>query len=195
MVRVGLLGVGLVLALVGCAGEVKPAPTETAQPTVTVPGPVITTAAAPAVTTTETIADTTTAPVVTTTLTDVQYEHNESYFFTSPDGNFQCGIIRLPTRIEAGCEGVTTPVPPRPESCMVNWGNGIRVQNEGEGAFMCSGGPVYMSGGAEVDPVLLAGTALAKLGFTCTTTETEVSCVNDQTTHGFTVAADSNEVF
>lgn len=78
---------------------------------------------------------------------------------------------------------------------MVNWGNGIRVTDEGEGAFMCSGGEVYTSGGPDVDPVLAAGQPLSKLGFTCTTTATDVSCVNDQTTHGFTVAANSNEVF
>ena len=125
----------------------------------------------------------------------MQFERNESYYFTTPDGNFQCGIIKLPTRIEAGCEGTTTPVPPRPESCMVNWGSGIRVTDEGEGAFMCSGGEVYTSGGPDADPVLAAGQPLSKLGFTCTTTATDVSCVNDQTTHGFTVAADSNEVF
>ena len=173
-VRVGfvLLGVGSALVLAGCSGEADSAPTVAAQPS-----------------------SSTTTAVPTTTLTDVQFERNESYYFTTPDGNFQCGIIKLPTRIEAGCEGTTTPVPPRPESCMVNWGNGIRVTDEGEGAFMCSGGEVYTSGGPDADPVLAAGQPLSKLGFTCTTTATDVSCVNDQTTHGFTVAADSNEVF
>ncbi|MFI5431511.1 DUF6636 domain-containing protein [Rhodococcus baikonurensis] len=196
-VRVGfvLLGVGSVLVLAGCGGEADSAPTVAAQPssTTTTATPTTATTVAPVVTTT-TEPPTPTLPP-TTTLTDVQFERNESYYFTTPDGNFQCGIIKLPTRIEAGCEGTTTPVPPRPESCMVNWGNGIRVTDEGEGAFMCSGGEVYTSGGPDADPVLAAGQPLSKLGFTCTTTATDVSCVNDQTTHGFTVAADSNEVF
>ncbi|KZF13225.1 DUF6636 domain-containing protein [Rhodococcus sp. EPR-134] len=192
-VRVGfvLLGVGSALVLAGCSGEADSAPTVAAQPSSS------TTTAVPTTTTTVApVVPTTTAPPTTTLpLTDVQFERNESYYFTTPDGNFQCGIIKLPTRIEAGCEGTTTPVPPRPESCMVNWGNGIRVTDEGEGAFMCSGGEVYTSGGPDADPVLAAGQPLSKLGFTCTTTATDVSCVNDQTTHGFTVAADSNEVF
>ena len=196
-VRVGfvLLGVGSALVLAGCSGEADSAPTVAAQPSssTTTAVPTTTTTVAPVVPTT-TEPPTTTLPT-TTTLTDVQFERNESYYFTTPDGNFQCGIIKLPTRIEAGCEGTTTPVPPRPESCMVNWGNGIRVTDEGEGAFMCSGGEVYTSGGPDADPVLAAGQPLSKLGFTCTTTATDVSCVNDQTTHGFTVAADSNEVF
>ncbi len=196
-VRVGvvLLGVGSALVLAGCSGEADSAPTVAAQPSssTTTAVPTTTTTVAPVVPTT-TEPPTTTLPPPTT-LTDVQFERNESYYFTTPDGNFQCGIIKLPTRIEAGCEGTTTPVPPRPESCMVNWGSGIRVTDEGEGAFMCSGGEVYTSGGPDADPVLAAGQPLSKLGFTCTTTATDVSCVNDQTTHGFTVAADSNEVF
>ncbi|MFD6515343.1 DUF6636 domain-containing protein [Rhodococcus sp. NPDC060176] len=196
-VRVGfvLLSVGSVLLLAGCGGEADSAPRVAAQPSsaTTTAVPTTTTTVAPVVTTTT--EPPTTTPPPTTTLTDVQFERNESYYFTTPDGNFQCGIIKLPTRIEAGCEGTTTPVPPRPESCMVNWGNGIRVTDEGEGAFMCSGGEVYTSGGPDADPVLAAGQPLSKLGFTCTTTATDVSCVNDQTTHGFTVAANSNEVF
>ncbi|OYD68518.1 DUF6636 domain-containing protein [Rhodococcus sp. OK302] len=197
-VRWGLLCVGVssVLLLTGCGGEAESEPTVAALPSSTVPTATPTATTVPITTTTTT----TTVPVTTTvapttTLTDVHFERNESYYFTSPDGNFQCGIIKLPTRTEAGCEGTTTPIPPRPENCMVNWGNGIRVENEGEGAFMCSGGQLYTSGGPDADPVLPAGTPLAKLGFTCTTTATDVSCVNEQTTHGFTVAADSNEVF
>ncbi len=85
-------------------------------------------------------------------------------------------------------------MPPRPDDCVVNWGgNGIRVENEGEGAFMCSGGPVYLSG--DETAALPAGSTLSKLGFSCTTTEADVTCVNDDTGHGFTVAAGSNETF
>ena len=134
-----------------------------------------------------------TEPEAPTSLVDVPYERNESYYFTSPDGQFHCGIVKLPTRTEAGCEGTTDPVPPRPDDCVVNWGNGIRVANEGEGAFMCSGGPVYLSDGDTA--VLPAGATLSKLGYSCTTTETDVTCVNDGTGHGFTVAAGSNETF
>ncbi|OOL29653.1 hypothetical protein GQ85_24665, partial [Rhodococcus rhodochrous] len=127
------------------------------------------------------------------TLADVQYERNESYYFTSPDGGFRCGIVKLPSRTEAGCEGATDPVPPRPENCMVNWGNGIRVQDAGPAEFMCSGGSVYTSGGD--DPVLPSGSRLSKLGYTCETTDADVTCANDATGHGFTIAAGSNTTF
>lgn len=200
MRRVSLpcLGVGAalaaVLALTGCG---SPAETPAAEPTTTVAAPTTTTSVAVPTTTTAptttTTAPTTTA-AATTTLTDVQFQRNESYFFSSPDGTFTCGIVRLPGRTEAGCEGVTTPVPPRPEDCMVSWGNGIRVENTGRGAFMCSGGQVYTSG-AGTEPVLAPGTPLAKLGYTCATTASSVTCTNDETGHGFTVAPDSNETF
>lgn len=197
-VRVGFasLALGSAVMLAGCGGTDSPpvaqqqASSSAAVAPTSAPSVVSTTVAPP----TTTVAPTTT-PAVTTTLTDVHFERNESYYFTSPDGNFECAILKLPNRTEAGCEGVTTPVPPRPDDCMVNWGNGIRVTNEGEGAFMCSGGAVYTSGGASPDAVLPAGQPLTKLGFTCTTAAATVSCVNEQTTHGFTVAADSNEVF
>ena len=127
-------------------------------------------------------------------LAPVEYQRNESYYFSSPDGTFQCGIVRLPTRTEAGCEGPTDPIPPRPEDCMVNWGLGIRVQDSGEGAFMCSGGPVYLSADG-VSPTLPPGSPLSQLGYTCATTAADVTCTNDATGHGFRVAAGSNETF
>ncbi|WP_175271991.1 DUF6636 domain-containing protein [Prescottella equi] len=183
-------------ALAGCGSSAQ---TPAAESTTTVAAPTTTTpVAAPTTTTTTAPTTTTTAPTTTaaatTTLTDVQFQRNESYFFSSPDGTFTCGIVRLPGRTEAGCEGVTTPVPPRPEDCMVSWGNGIRVEDTGRGAFMCSGGQLYTSGSG-TEPVLAPGTPLAKLGYTCATTASSVTCTNDETGHGFTVAPDSNETF
>ncbi|QKT13145.1 DUF6636 domain-containing protein [Rhodococcus sp. W8901] len=200
--RVSLLGVGAcaavaaVLTLSGCGGSPDtPAQAEATStavaPTTTTTAPAPTTTTVPVTTTTE---STTTSAAATTTLTDVQFQRNESYFFTSPDGTFSCGIVRLPSRTEAGCEGPTSPIPPRPDDCIVSWGNGIRVENVGRGGFMCSGGRVYTSG-AGADPVLAPGVELAQLGFTCTTTATSVTCTNDETGHGFTVAPDSNETF
>ncbi|CAM3000084.1 DUF6636 domain-containing protein [Prescottella defluvii] len=198
MRRVTLLGVGAcaaaALTLTGCGGSpdapADAAPTSTvAAPTTTTPPSAPTTTTVPVTTTT-----TTTIAPVTTTLTDVQFQRNESYFFTSPDGTFNCGIVRLPSRTEAGCEGPTSPIPPRPDDCVVSWGNGIRVENAGRGAFMCSGGRVYTSG-TGTDPVLAPGVELTQLGYTCATTATSVTCANDETGHGFTVAPDSNETF
>ena len=196
-----IAGVGAALVAVPALGACGSSPAEpvaaaptpvptTAVPTgTTTPAPAPTTSPPPVTTTIET-----TTAAATTTLVDVPFERNESYYFTSPDGRFTCGIVQLPSRTEAGCEGVTAPVPPRPDDCMVSWGNGIRVEDTGRGAFMCSGGQVYTSG-TGTDPVLPPGTPLTELGYTCETTASSVTCTNDATGHGFTIAPDTNETF
>lgn len=191
-----------VLLLTGCGGSADgsvASPTVEAQltatTTATTTAVTTTEVPAPAVpeTTTDTAASTTEVPAPTS-LVDVQFEQNESYYFTSPDGQFTCGIVQLPGRTEAGCEGITDPVPPQPDDCMVNWGHGMRVVDSGEGEFLCSGGPVYLpvEGTASVLP---AGAPLSQLGYTCVTTAVDVTCVNDGTRHGFTIASSSNETF
>ncbi|MDZ7930122.1 MAG: DUF6636 domain-containing protein [Rhodococcus sp. (in: high G+C Gram-positive bacteria)] len=192
------IGAGTALVLTGCSSE------SAAQP----PRPASTTTPAPTTTT----ATTTPAPVTTTEIPlppppppaepppteEPQTTYaaiGGAYYFSSPDGLFQCGIVPLSSRTEAGCQGTTTPVPPRPEDCMINWGNGIRVTNEGPAAFMCSGGVVYTSGGDTIDPPLAVGATIAENGFTCTSAENGISCVDDATGHGFRIAPDSNEVY
>ncbi len=71
--------------------------------------PTTTEATTEAPTSEPTPAETTTepAPEVPPTLEAVAFEQGESYYFTTPDGAFACGIVQLPGRTEAGCEGVT----------------------------------------------------------------------------------------
>lgn len=194
------VSVGSALILAGCGGTSEAgAPPSTESTSTSAAATTASTTSPPSSTTTPPPPPppppVTTTAAATTTLTDVEFERNESYYFTSPDGELQCGIIKLPDRTEAGCQGVTSPVPPKPESCMVNWGHGIRVENEGAGAFMCSGGIVYTSGDENGDPVLPAGSELSELGYTCSTTAVEVTCVNNETSHGFTMASDHNKTF
>jgi len=186
------------LVLAGCGSsttEESQAETPSAASSTTAPA-TATTESAPTTTSapSEITPPSETTPPPATTLVDVEYERNESYYFASPDGAFQCGIVRLPTRTEAGCEGATDPVPPQPDNCVVNWGHGIRVKDTGPGEFLCSGGPVYLSPDG-TSPALPPGSALARLGYTCTTTDVDVTCANDSTGHGFTIAPGSNETF
>ncbi|MFF0814992.1 hypothetical protein ACFYVR_07535 [Rhodococcus sp. NPDC003318] len=151
---------------------------------------VIPTTDAPATTTAVT---TTVAPTTTTAPPPTTWRLNEAVYFTSPSGGFQCGIIELPTRTEAGCQGTTTPVPPRPESCVLDWGSGIRVTGSGPGEFLCSGGLVYTSGGT--DAALPAGQTVASFGYTCASEPDDIVCTKDDTGHGFRISENSNEVF
>lgn len=156
--------------------------------------PIPTTVAPTTVAPPTTAAGTTTAvPTTTTVAPTTTYRRNEAVYFTSPDGEFQCGIIELPSRVEAGCQGATTPVPPRPESCMINWGSGIRVTGTGRGEFLCAGGLVYTSGGT--DAALPVGKSVSSFGYTCASEPDTVTCRNDDTGHGFRIAQTSNETF
>ncbi|MFY2790714.1 DUF6636 domain-containing protein [Rhodococcus sp. MALMAid1271] len=202
-VRAWTIGIGAstVLALAGCGGESaaqSPPPasttTTTTEPAVTTTMP--TTEVAPPTTTEEPLPPP--PPPVEPPTAEPQTTYapiGGAYYFSSPDGLFQCGIVPLSSRTEAGCQGTTTPVPPRPDDCMVNWGNGIRVTNEGPAAFMCSGGVVYTSGGETIDPPLAVGATITGNGFTCSSAENGISCVDDATGHGFRIAPDSNEVY
>lgn len=188
----------LAVVLVGCSSESganeTPAPatassTTSAAPTTTdVPAPLpVTTTEAPLPPPSET------APVPAPQTTYAPLDG--AFYFSSPDGQFQCGIVTLSSRTEAGCQGVTSPVPPRPDSCMISWGNGIRVTNEGAAEFMCSGGAVYTSGGEQIDPPLAVGQNVVADGYTCTSAVDGISCTNTDTGHGFRIAPDSNETF
>ncbi|MGA9870451.1 MAG: DUF6636 domain-containing protein, partial [Rhodococcus sp. (in: high G+C Gram-positive bacteria)] len=92
-------------------------------------------------------------------------------------------------------QGTTAPVPPRPDDCMISWGNGIRVTNSGPAEFMCSGGAVYTSGGETIDPALSIGQEIVAEGYTCLSAVDGITCTNDETGHGFRIAPDSNETF
>lgn len=185
-------------ALVGCSSEsgaeaAPPSPsstTTTAAPTTTTESPL-------PITTTEALPPPP-PPVEPAPIPEPQTTYpalDGAYYFSSPDGLFQCGIVTLASRTEAGCQGTTAPVPPRPEDCMISWGNGIRVTNDGSAEFMCSGGAVYTSGGEGIDPPLAVGQQVAADGYTCSSEVDGIGCSNDVTGHGFRIAPDSNEIY
>lgn len=118
------------------------------------------------------------------------------YGFTSPSGRFYCGIVP-PSGGDpgmAGCQGETTPVPPRPPDCSteISWGGGLYVNDTGKVDYVCAGGLMFSDGNSKALPY---GTVLAVAGMTCTSAETGMRCVNDKTGHGFRIASASNELF
>ncbi|SDD54339.1 hypothetical protein SAMN05444580_10550 [Rhodococcus tukisamuensis] len=173
---------------------------EQAAPSADTTTAVETTTPAPATTAAVTTTTTPAPPTATTTagpttLATVEFVRNEAVYFSSADGRFQCGIVELASRVEAGCQGTTTPVPPRPDDCMIGWGNGIRITGDGRGAFMCAGGPIYLTATDAPGAPLAAGQKVSSFGYTCTSEAAGVTCRKDDTGHGFRIAAASNEVF
>jgi hypothetical protein len=184
---IGLGAVVTAMAVTGCGGAETPEAASITTTTAASSVPVTTTTA-PAPTTTTSVAPTTTSAAPTTT-----YRRNEAVYFTALNGEFQCGIIELATRVEAGCQGPTTPIPPRPENCMIAWGTGIRVTSAGPAEFLCAGGVVYTSG--DSDPELPVGQSVSSFGFTCTSEAAGARCINDSNGHGFAIGEDFNEIF
>ncbi|RRQ29340.1 hypothetical protein DK926_00180 [Rhodococcus sp. Eu-32] len=191
----GLCAAAAVLAGCGSESGADVAAPSSAPPTTTTTTAAPTTTTEAPVPTTEAPLPTTTEPAPAPTPQTTYAALDGAYYFSSPDGQFQCGIVTLSSRTEAGCQGTTDPVPPRPEDCMISWGNGIRVTNEGAASFMCAGGAVYTSGGEAIDPPLGVGQTIAADGYTCTSSADGISCTNDETGHGFRIAPDSNEVY
>jgi hypothetical protein len=118
------------------------------------------------------------------------------YFFMPPKGNYYCGIYAE----RAGCQGITTPIPPRPESCGrgPGWGGGMFVDPSGKVDFLCAGGVIFFWGAKNApgpEDRLVAGQTVSALGYSCTAGEQEMRCVHEVSGHGFRMAPDSNELF
>lgn len=122
-----------------------------------------------------------------------RYRQSFFYFFTSPDGRFNCGIAED----QAVCQGETQPVPPRPADCREGWGFGMGVDSTGAADFLCAGGLMYGPENRNPDDrdKLPAGHSLTAFGFTCSSDGTGIRCVHEASGHGFMVAPTTNDKF
>lgn len=148
-------------------------------------------------TTTET-ADPSSAPVATTTATipvnPAAYERDGYYFFISPTGKWQCGILASLPRSIAGCHGpIPTNAPLVQASADVGQlarPNAIYVTTELTPArFQHRGDPIFFP--QSRDPsVLPYGHSLTVGSMTCVVEKaTGVTCDDTITGHGFTVSS------
>lgn len=122
-----------------------------------------------------------------------QYDQGLFYFFTSPDGEYQCGIASD----GALCQGETQPVPPKPATCREGWGYGMGVDETGKVDFLCAGGLIYGPSGRNPDDrdKLPSGRSITALGFTCSADDPGIRCVHDASKHGFAIAPTTNDTF
>lgn len=153
-------------------------------------------------------ASTTPAPVA---VDPAQFRQGDSYFFHSPSGTFACAILAGPNRPEShlttGCAGATAPSSPESEQCLRSPGTHLSIGLAADGAqYMCmtDGFDLYV-GPKEGEPptalpwgggrVLPYGSSLSADGFTCTAREDGITCANDGSKHGFTIARQSDRLF
>jgi hypothetical protein len=121
-----------------------------------------------------------------------QYNQGPFYFFTSPGGEYNCGIDQE----WALCQGETQPLPPDP-GCRATWGYGMSVDNTGRADFLCAGGLIYgpLNRNPDERDELPAGRTITAFGFTCSSEPPGMRCTQDASGHGFYVAPETNERF
>jgi hypothetical protein len=166
------------------------ATTTTAGPVAAVSAPGVTVTAAPGTATpgAATPAGTaeTTAPatpsVIITTVTG-----NTSFFIT-PSKNIGCAVAMTDARCDIGDRSWTTP--PKPASCMLDYGNGMYVNANGAGVS-CAGDTVL----DRTQNVLQYGYGVRNGQMQCISQSTGVKCQDVATGHGFTLAKEAYTVF
>ncbi|MFD6156510.1 hypothetical protein ACFWF7_18200 [Nocardia sp. NPDC060256] len=198
--RIAVVPCSVALALLAGCGNDNEGP---ATPTSTSVVPISAAASSPAAPTpTTSSAATATRPPVSGPVDPAQYRQQMGYYFQSPSGSFLCAILDQPIddNAQVGCQGPTAPAPaefkdcwsknPQASALTVGVHSGARCLNQG--VFV--GAPIDggSRGGGRILPY---GGVLTVGPFTCDSTEAGVTCTNDSTGAGFTIARASNRTF
>ncbi|WP_135232302.1 hypothetical protein [Nocardia sp. CS682] len=199
--RIAVVPCAVALALLaGCGNDDKESGTPTAS-SAAPSSPVASSSAAPTTTATAAPTSATRAPA-SGPVDPAQYRQQMGYYFQSPSGSFLCAILDQPIddNAQVGCQGPTTPAPaefkecwsknPQGSTLTVGKRSGARCLNQG--VFV--GAPIDggSRGGGRVLPY---GGVLTVGAFTCDSAENGVTCTNDTTGAGFTIARESNRTF
>ncbi|MBT0566493.1 DUF6636 domain-containing protein [Williamsia sp. CHRR-6] len=126
------------------------------------------------------------------------YAVGDRYYFISPSGLFSCGILAPSTpgaSNGAGCQGDTSPIPPKPSSCRLSWGHGIRVNVGAAPEFLCVSDVQFAPADGTPARVLGYGQTLQAYDFSCTVLESGITCRQNSTGRGFTIARETNRLF
>jgi hypothetical protein len=102
--------------------------------------------------------------------------------FVMPSGKIGCMFFSLSDKNEPGsqilrCEiaGGLNPMPPQPESCNLDWGSGLILNNAAQEAeVVCAGDTIY----SPDSPTLNYGKTWRKKGFSCKSTPDGLTCTN-----------------
>ena len=107
--------------------------------------------------------------------------HAAPVLFQSPSHNIGCYIAKSGVRCDIR-EHAWKP-PAKPESCDLDWGNGLEVGRRGFGHWVCAGDTVL--GGEQV---LAYRRSIHRGRFQCTSRRNGMRCVNLRNDHGFKLA-------
>jgi hypothetical protein len=98
--------------------------------------------------------------------------------FQSPSKNVGCVM----TTAFARCDIRTRDwkPPKKPESCDLDWGQGVNIDATGKGVFICAGDTTLGQG-----KKLAYGKSITRGRFTCKSLATGMRCVNTRNKHGY----------
>lgn len=108
--------------------------------------------------------------------------------FRTPSQNIACAL----TRSEVRCDIVrkTWQPPAEPADCELDWGNGIAI-SDGEATITCTGDTLLGTS----ESTLEYGEALRAGTVRCDSQSTSLSCKDEKTGHGFTLASSRYSLF
>ena len=116
----------------------------------------------------------------------------------TPTGNIQCMIDdygvadgSYPPFLRCDIRETTTPIPPKPRACELDWGNAFSITQDGQvGERLC----VSDSVASDTWAVLPYGAVWEQQGFTCRSEQSGLTCLNSKN-HGFTLSRSLQKLF
>jgi hypothetical protein len=102
--------------------------------------------------------------------------------FRSPSGNIGCAI-GAQGGVRCDIRNRDWRPPPKPASCMLDWGFGLTVGRRGRARFVCAGDTVLGQGRR-----LAYGDSIRRGRFRCVSRRTGMRCVNRRNGHGFSLS-------
>jgi hypothetical protein len=129
-----------------------------------------------------------TAPPAATPSVIITTVTGNTSFFITPSKNIGCAVAMTDARCDIGDRSWTTP--PKPASCMLDYGNGMDVNANGA-VVSCEGDTVLN----RTQDVLQYGYGIRNGQMQCISQSTGVTCEDVATGHGFTLAKEAYTVF
>jgi hypothetical protein len=109
--------------------------------------------------------------------------------FRAPSSNIGCEVDASTTRCDI--REHSWPLPPKPPSCDLDWGQGIQISGLEKPDFVCAGDTA-------LDPaatVLAYGRRTRQGSIVCDSEQAGVTCTNEASGHGFFLSRDSYRIF
>ncbi|MBU2662193.1 hypothetical protein KOI35_01600 [Actinoplanes bogorensis] len=119
-------------------------------------------------------------PVIPTTVDEAM--------FKTPSQNIACALTASDVRCDIVRKSWTPPA--KPADCDLDWGNGLVVSG-GKVVFTCAGDTVIGSS----DQTLEYGQALRAGSVRCDSESSGLTCKDEETGHGFTLATAAYKIF